>query len=305
MSRDNTKNVHTSKSILLVVMAIVIVAGLLAYLYMNNPTTAPTHGLKIAVTFYSLKPDIDLLTCTGDVVFSITPAGVDPHEYQLTPADVAKLKEADIIISTAHAPFETKISELVRNGEIKARLVEIPSIDGIKILRNPATGNPNYHWPIYDPENYLIYIKTLSNVFANLRPECRDTYKTKESILESNVTAIIQKAPRLKVNAIGASPVVQYAVNWMGINVSFLLIKEHDLPATPQDIAQAKDLLDKGKASFIVATNDILASSLGEKLKELSSQTNIPLLLVPSPTSPESTLQKIKTVVDSISQIRA
>ena len=73
----------------------------------------------------------------------------------MTLGDVAKLREADVIVSTTHAPFETQIVEMVKSGEIKARLVEILRIKGIKILKNPAISTPNYHWPIYDPSNYI------------------------------------------------------------------------------------------------------------------------------------------------------
>ncbi|HIP25359.1 MAG TPA: ABC transporter substrate-binding protein, partial [Archaeoglobus profundus] len=95
-------------------------------------------GLTIIVTFPNLEEDIKLVA-PKDVIKSIVPVGVDPHTYQLTPDDIESLKRADVIISTAHTHFEMKIKKMVENGEIKAKLVEIPEIPGIKILKNPVT----------------------------------------------------------------------------------------------------------------------------------------------------------------------
>jgi len=300
MSVDIVQIMHKRTSLLLVIAFLTILIVALAYVSTRSPAPTGRKGLRIAVTFYALKPDVDLLLCTGDEVFSVTLSGIDPHEYQLTPADVAKLRDADLIISTAHAPFELNIAELVKSGELRAKLLEIPSIEGLRILKNPETGNPNYHWPIYDPQNYMTYVGALAQLLSTLRPECRDAYLSKAATQISNLSSIVKNAPRLNATAIGATPEVQYAVNWLGINVSFLLIKEHDLPATPKDIAQASVLLSRREVSLIVAPEDILDTSIGVKLKELSSTYNVPLLVVPSPTNPKSTYDKIVMVAESV-----
>ncbi|MET1100861.1 MAG: zinc ABC transporter substrate-binding protein, partial [Pyrodictiaceae archaeon] len=114
-------------------------------------------GLLIVTTFPNLVWDIKQLVCKDDRVKSIVPLGVDPHEYQLTPSDIQLLAKADIIVSTAHTPFEEDIRSLTLEGKLYATLIEIPRIPGIRILRNPVTGQPNYHMLIYDPENYKIF----------------------------------------------------------------------------------------------------------------------------------------------------
>ncbi|MEZ0346651.1 MAG: zinc ABC transporter substrate-binding protein [Infirmifilum sp.] len=252
-------------------------------------------GLNIIVTFYSLKPDIEMLTCKGDYVYSVTPSGVDPHEYQLSPSDISKLKEADIIISTAHTPFETQIRDLVSKGEIKALLLEIPNIPGIKIKQNPATGQPNYHWPIYDPENYKTYIDYVEQKLEKLRPDCAAEYKNHAKAILDNVTQIQTQTVRLTLCAVATSPPAQYAVEWTGLQVKYLLIKEEGVPATPQDLTVIENSLKSGECRLILIVG-ATSTPIAQKALELSSKYNVPYLQIPDPISPDSTLSKISAV---------
>ncbi|MEM1703052.1 MAG: zinc ABC transporter substrate-binding protein, partial [Zestosphaera sp.] len=112
--------------------------------YSSNST-----GITIVVTFPNLADDVNLIMCDSDRVYSLLPPSIDPHDYSLTPADVKLLEQADLIISTAHTHFELRISELRDQGVIKAVVIEIPKVSGIKLLQNPSTGLPNLHMPIY------------------------------------------------------------------------------------------------------------------------------------------------------------
>ena len=80
----------------------------------------------------------------------------------MTTAAVEKLKEADIIVSTGHAPFEERISDLKRQGELKGVLIVITELKGIRILLNPSIDKPNLHMPIYDPKNYMAFLNEVA-----------------------------------------------------------------------------------------------------------------------------------------------
>ena len=97
------------------------------------------HGLLIVVSFPNLAYDVELLACEDDTVISLAPPGMDPHDYQLTPSDVELLRRADLVISTAHAPFEVDIRRLVEEGRLSTVLVELPHVPGVRLLVNPIT----------------------------------------------------------------------------------------------------------------------------------------------------------------------
>jgi zinc/manganese transport system substrate-binding protein len=259
-------------------------------------------GLRIAVTFPSLKPDVELLACEGDTVVSVAPPGVDPHDYQLAPRDVEELRGSDLIVSTGHAPFEARIAELVARGELKAKLVEVPSVPGIKLLTNPATGRENLHWPIYDPSNYLAFIKHLAGVMAELRPSCAQAYRERAAAIERELGSLLSRAPKIDAAAVGYSPVVQYAVEWAGVKVSYLLVKEHELPATPEDIAAADRALAEGRALLVVSVKGAEGTPLGAKAEELARKYGRPIIYVPSPLEVSSTLEKLNATIAELSR---
>ncbi|MGB9785665.1 MAG: metal ABC transporter substrate-binding protein [Infirmifilum uzonense] len=302
---DAKGDVHINRGrlVFIILVALLLLVFSVYLLTQGKRTSETKSGLNIAVTFYSLKPDLDLLVCEGDNVFSITPAGVDPHEYQLSPADIEKLKQADLIVSTAHTPFETQIHELVTRGELKAVLIEIPEIPQIKIRNNPMTGQPNYHWPIYDPDNYKVYLSYVESKLEDLRSNCKSTYKSHLTLILNNITRIQDSLTPISVCAVATSPPVQYAVEWTGVKVKYLLQKEEDLPATPQDIASIEQSLASGECKLIVIVGST-STPLAQKALELSGKYKVKYIVIPSPISPQSTLSKINEVVKILNSLK-
>ncbi len=261
---------------------------------------AEHEGLLIVVSFPSIADDIKQLVCRGDEVVSLAPPGVDPHEYQLTPQDVEMLKHANVIISTGHTPFEARIRQLVEGGEIGAKLIEIPHIPGIKILRNPVTGTPNYHMPIYDPHNYARFIEYLAQVLSSLRPECAAHYHNHAKAIVHKVQQLIERAPKLNVTAVAANPMLQYAVNWLGIDVRYLIVREHGAQAIPGDVESAENALGSIAHIAIIMVPKDPASKL---LESIAKGHGVPIIRVEAPYTPSSILSKILSIYNQVSNL--
>lgn len=257
--------------------------------------TQYSHVLRIVVTFSSLLPDVEQVALPTDIVEYIVPIGVDPHTYSLTRNDIDKLVEADVIISTAHTGFEEKIRELKDEGVIRGVLIEIPKIKGLRIKMNPVTGKPNLHMPIYDPYNYKVFIRNITNTFAKLNPMYRDRYWRKGNETISMVNSLIREAPRLNMSAVLETPALQYAVEWIGVKVKYLLIREHGVAPSPRDIDMVIAGLENGTINLIVVSSPV-ASRAGEYLVEHAKKMNIPVLYVPSPISPGSIIHKLENI---------
>ncbi len=257
------------------------------------------EGLFIVVTFPSLINDIEQLISFDDRAVSIVPPGTDPHEYQLTINDIEMLHSADIIISTGHTPFENRIRELVNDGEIKAVLIEIPKINGIKILNNPATGLPNLHMPIYDPINYIIFINNITETLQRLRPSHASTYNANRLSVISRISYLLASAPRIYLDAVADKPLTQYAVSWLGIRIRYLIIKEPGLPATPSDLDIIRNEMASGRINLAVVTEPALDAS-SQQLIDMANEYNIPILYVPSPLSNATIIEKLSNIASQI-----
>jgi len=268
--------------------------------------TIPVHGvhivnkgLLIVVTFPSLTNDIEQLISHDDHVISIVPPGTDPHEYQLTISDIEILHKADIIISTGHTPFENRIRELVNNGEIKAILIEIPKINGIKILNNPATGLPNLHMPIYDPINYITFINNITETMQKLRPSHADTYNANRLSIISKISYLLASAPRIYLDAVADKPLTQYAVSWLGIRIRYLIIKEPGVPATPSDLNIIRNEMAKGRINLAIITEPAIDAS-SQQLIDMANEYNVPILYVPSPLSNATIIEKLSNIASQV-----
>ncbi|ABN69476.1 periplasmic solute binding protein [Staphylothermus marinus F1] len=263
--------------------------------------TIPVHsinngnGLFIVVSFPNLISDIKQLITDHDRVVSVAPQGIDPHEYSLTPKNVEDLEKADIIISLAHAPFEKRIHDLYVEGKLKGVLIEIPYIPGIIIRENPATHMPDYHMIIYDPFNYIIFIKYVAQKMSELNPEYKTYYLDKAREVIRNVSDIIAKTPQLNMVGVADTPVTVYSVEWLGIDIKYLLVKEHGVQMTPQDLINVENSM-KNKTIQVAIVTEPAVSQASKKLLELANKYSIPIIHVPSPLSQQSIPAKLSVI---------
>lgn len=275
-----------------------IIALVMLTLLQSSITITGEEGLIIITTFQNIADDVKQLICNNDSVYALVPSGIDPHDYQLTPNDYELLSKANIIVSTAHTHFELKIAELVRSGSLRSILVEIPKITGIKLLSLPNTDILNYHAITYDPDNYLIFITNLSDILITLRPTCREDYAAKLYEVKSLVNDIKERNRNISLSAVASSPLVQYAVTWLGIDIKNFVVREHGNTPLPADIIAIEGLLKNR------LVNVVIVSEPGEEsdrlLYDLAYKYSIPIIRVPSYALPGSTPIKLSVVVDQV-----
>ncbi len=241
-----------------------------------------SSGLLIVTTFPNLVKDIELITCSNDRVVSLVPQGVDPHTYSLRPEDISLLSKADLIISTGHTSFEININQLYQKGVIKGVLIEVPKIPGITLFNNPTTQKTNYHMPIYDPFNYMKFLSYVEKKLEELNPVCRDKYREKLYTVFQEEALLLTNTSITNITAVADLPFTQYAIEWLGVHVKYLIVKEQGVQASPQDlIAIEKNLQEKQIGTCIVTSPVVNPAS--KKLLDLCNKYNVPILFVPSP----------------------
>jgi len=294
---------------LLKVMNIIMML-LIMMILVSSQAVLANNGVRIVVTFDYLKYDVEPLLCPNDIIYSLVPSGVDPHDYELRPNDIKILKSSDIIISTAHAPFEIKIRELYLHGELgNATLIEVPYIGGMKIYMNPLLNKPNLHAVTYDPNNLIILIKSIVNTLIKLRPECKRIYVTNMEKVVSKIENMISQAPRLNLRGIGLSPLTQYAVSWLGVNITYLLIKEHGVPILPQDLKVIEELARSRKVDVVIVValsitkNSIELAYGSDVLLDLARKYSLGVIYVPSPLMPNSTISKLVFILNQAKSV--
>lgn len=134
-------------------------------------------------------------TIVGDVVRSVggenveveilLPAGTDPHSFDPTPQDVAKVARAEVVFANG-AGLEEFLEPMLENAGGKAEVVYFS--DGIQLLEAPdlhagqpepeseeehADGDP-HTW--FDPNNVILWTQTIQSKLSALDPAHAQAY---------------------------------------------------------------------------------------------------------------------------------
>ncbi len=259
-----------------------------------------SDGLLIIVTAPSLVDDVRSLASEDDAVQSIVPPNVDPHSYGLKPSDIDTLRRASIIVTLGHTPIDRRIEELASRGALKAVVISIPEVPNLTLLKVPGTHATNLHMPIYDPRNYEKFLRYLANEMARLRPSKRDVYVQHLEKLLEELRDIEESCPKLNIVAVASDPVLQYAVEWMGIHVEHVLCPEHGVPPTPSSVAKAEDILCR-RHGVAVVSQPLTTASM--KLLEIAKKCSAPIIYVPLPYQGTSLLKNLRYVVQQVQNL--
>ncbi len=281
----------------IIIASAIIIAVLLAILivmYKPSPKSE-TEETLILTTFPGLDRDVSYLLkgCNNVKVEPIAPAGVDPHSYSLRPSDIQRVKEASLIISTGHTAFERQIEEMASD-----KVIDILQIPGVSIENLPG-GGENKHMPIYDPDNSLAFASYIASRLTEILPNC-------SKIIENNLNITTERIQALKKGysgilngqkAAAASPLAQYAVEWLGVNITSYIISEHSAQASPQAVEEAEELLKNGGLAIVVVDSsgnpiDKANSLLLELAKNYCAKT----IFVEAPFTQNAIIDKIEHV---------
>ncbi len=166
------------KSFVISFMSIILVLSACTPATSLVDTSAPQTPLRVVATT-SIVGDV-VKQVGGELVNVdiLLPIGSDPHSYQPTPQDVAKISEAILVFANG-AGLEEFLQNLIDNAGAADRLVEVS--DGIA-LKYFGTGD-NEHgrgdphtWT--DPNNVKIWVKNICTKLSQVDPNHAAIYQT-------------------------------------------------------------------------------------------------------------------------------
>jgi len=221
-------------------------------------------------------------------VIPLTKGAADPHEYQLTPQDVELLKSlgpGDVIVNSMHAPFELKIAEMVKRGEIKAKMIDLTKLytfltfDGKEVRleedhnhehdhhhgeghSHEEHGSVNMHEHGLYPPNVVKLIRAVSEA-TGLSPDQRFL----QTLEELNKTY----AGKFGGRAVAITPAAQYILYWLGYRDIVVLVKEAGVPPTPQDLEKAIQYVKEGApalAAYVRGERPRIVDQFIQKVEE-------------------------------------
>jgi ABC-type Zn uptake system ZnuABC Zn-binding protein ZnuA len=207
-------------------------------------------------------------------VKSLLPVGSDPHSYQATPQDIARVSTSKLIIING-ANYEQFLTSLIKNADGQGTLVEASA--GID-PRKDAQGIDPHMW--LDPNLVMAYAENIRNAFIQLDPEGRDVYQSNADTyiaglkeLDSWIAEQVNQIPAEKRLLVTNHEAFGYFAARYGFTVAGTVIESFSSDASPS-AQQLAALIDQIRASGAPAI--FLDSSDNATLaQQIANETNV------------------------------
>jgi zinc transport system substrate-binding protein len=138
--------------IFILIGAIVVATVAAAFAVGGDPARRGTDDVVAA--FYPLAFAAEQVGGPDIHVANLTPAGAEPHDLELTPDDVEKVKSAGVVLLMGHG-FQPQLERAARgSGARVATLLDTPGLE--------PRGNDPHVW--LDPLRYAVLVRAIGRV---------------------------------------------------------------------------------------------------------------------------------------------
>jgi len=207
---------------------------------------AADKPLKVVTTFTVIADMARNVAGDAAIVESITKPGAEIHDYQPTPKDILRARDADLILwngMNLERWFERFLQDLPHAKSVTVT----EGITPLSIYEGPYDGKPNPHaW--MSTENALIYIRNIEKALAEADPAHADVYKKNADAYAAQIIALreslmqaladIPATQRYLVTSEGA---FSYLARDLGMQEVYLWPINADQQGTPQQIRRVID----------------------------------------------------------------
>src|SRR3954452_11195302 len=98
-------------------------------------SSADDEREHVVASFYPLAFVAERIGGDGVSVTNLTPAGAEPHDFELSPKDVARVQKADLVLYLSHG-FQPAVEKAIGD----AGGAQLDALDGIALHRD---GDPH------------------------------------------------------------------------------------------------------------------------------------------------------------------
>ena len=165
-------------------------------------TPQPEAALDVAAAFYPLQLAVERVGGTRVAVTSLTTPGADPHDAELTPREVGRLAEADLVVFLS--AFQPAVDDAVRTVATDAAL-DIAAYADLSLVATDdghdhsgeseeehaehAEGGTDPHFWL-DPTRYASVAEAVADRLAELDPEGAQEYAANAAEFTAELTAL-------------------------------------------------------------------------------------------------------------------
>lgn len=208
-------------------------------------------------------------------VGSLVPIGVDPHSYQPTPQDTAKVSKSKVLVVNG-AEYELFLEPLLTSADGEGTLIEAAT--SLNLRSDPEHGTDPHLW--LDPNNVIVYVENIRDGLIQFDPEGTEIYQANASAyitrleeLDAWINGQIAEIPPPRRLLVTNHEAFGYFAERYGFTVVGTVIESFSSDASPsaQQMAALVDQINLYEAPAIfldAADNPSLA-------QQVAAETNV------------------------------
>lgn len=208
-------------------------------------------------------------------VGSLVPIGVDPHSYQPTPQDTAKVSKSKVLVVNG-AEYELFLEALLASADVERTLIEAST--SLNLRSDAEHGTDPHLW--LDPNNVIVYVENIRDGLIQFDPEGAEVYQANASAyitqlgeLDAWINGQIAKIPPPRRLLVTNHEAFGYFAERYGFTVVGTVIESFSSDASPsaQQMAALVDQINLYEAPAIfldAADNPSLA-------QQIAAETNV------------------------------
>ena len=184
-------------------------------------------------------------------VEALLPIGADPHSYQPTPQDVAKIERSTLLIVNG-AGYESFLQTLLDAKRASGEREVIEAAAGIRLRKEAQAVDPHV-W--LDPNNVVVYVENIREALTHFDPDGAAIYQANAEAyvnelknLDAWIVAQMNQIPAEKRLLVTNHEALNYFAERYGFTVIGTVIESFSADASPS-AQQMASLIDQIKAS--------------------------------------------------------
>jgi ABC-type Zn uptake system ZnuABC Zn-binding protein ZnuA len=243
----------------------------------SSASSSPTTDSAI-LTSTTFLADI-ARNIAGDrlTIESLLPVGADPHSYQPTPQDTAKIADSKLLIING-AEYEHFLETLLENAGGERTVIEASAGISPRTDAGSEHGVDPHMW--LDPNNVITYVDNIRKGLTEYDPEGAaiyqsnaDAYITELKNLDAWITEQVSQIPPERRLLVTNHEALGYFAERYGFTIAGTIIESFSSGASPS-AGQMAGLIDQIKSSGAPAI--FLDTSDNESLaKQIADETGV------------------------------
>ncbi|MDR6676876.1 metal ABC transporter substrate-binding protein [Pseudomonas oryzihabitans] len=245
-------------------------AGLLGLLLGNAQAAEP---FKVVTTFTVIADMARNVAGDAAQVESITKPGAEIHNYQPTPGDLLKARDAQLVLWNGlnlELWFERFFS---RMKEVPSAVVS-QGITPIAIAEGPYAGKPNPHaW--MSPTAALVYVDNIRDALAEHDPANADAYRRNAEAYKARITATLeplrqqlQAIPEPRRWLVSSEGAFSYLARDLGLRELYLWPINADGQGTPQQVRRVIETVRAERIPAVFSESTVSAAPAEQVARE-------------------------------------